>query len=82
MDPKYSQMITELEMSMNRYEDELNQLILEEMIKEDYVKFHKIGNDYIFEDSIGIKYPANAEIQSTADLYFETLNRSDIEIIL
>lgn len=82
MEPRYQQMLFELQTNIEKFETDITQYIIDIMIEKNYIKFHKDGTDWVYEDMNYTKYPAEANVQQPLDEYYDTLDRPDIVIDL
>ena len=82
MDPKYQQIIFELQTNISNFETDIISEITDIMTTNNYVHFYKFQNDWIFVDSSGNHHPAEANIQQPLDEYYETIDRPNLDITL
>jgi hypothetical protein len=78
----YNIIISQIEINLNEFERNITQSIIDIMNTNNYVKFYKFQNDWVFEDDSGIKHPSDIDIQQPLDYYYETIDRPGLYIEL
>ena len=82
MNPNLQMCIMEIQSAMDDYENELISYITDEMNTNNFKKFYKDNNIYVFEDSDGEVQPIGIELDMTFGLYDEIMERPNIIINL
>jgi hypothetical protein len=72
------QIETNIELFENGIIEEINTI----MTENNYVRFYKNQNDWVFVDSDGINHQSSPNIQSSLDQYYQIIDRPDLDIIL
>jgi len=82
MNPNLQMCIMEIQSAMDDYENELISYITDEMNTNNFKKFYKDNNIYVFEDSDGEVQPIDIELDMILGLYDEIMERPNIVINL